>query len=246
MQSGSLTVAGQLVDASNMTLLASSDGLQCIYKPVSGETPLWDFPNGTLGKREVAAYELSRLFPRDLIPLTVWREQGPYGPGMCQLFIETQKVEQPCVDVVPSGSVVPGFIEILDALDGRGHRVTLIHQDREDLRWLALLDAVMNNADRKGGHILHGPHGVMGIDHGVTFAVEDKLRTVLWGWADSALTEAELLVLRQVHEGLEGVLQAWLSPAEIAACSRRVASLIDTATMPVPSPSWPSIPWPVF
>lgn len=241
-----MQVAGQLIDASNMTLLASSDGIQCIYKPVSGETPLWDFPDGTLGRREVAAYEVSRLFPVDLIPLTVWREEGPYGPGMCQLFVETVRPEQPCVDVVPAGMQVSGFIEILQARDASGARVTLIHENRDDLRWLALLDAVMNNADRKGGHILHGMHSVVGIDHGVTFHVEPKLRTVLWGWADSALTHEELSVLQRLENELEAVLLPWLSEAEVRACADRVGTLIEASRMPVPSPSWPSIPWPVF
>lgn len=246
-----MQVSGQIVDASNMTLLASSDGVDCIYKPVSGETPLWDFPNGTLGKREVAAYELSTLFPITLIPLTVWRDEGPYGPGMCQLFIDTAVInagssQQPCVDVVPYGTNLKGFINILQARDGRGNLVTLVHEDRSDLRWLALLDAVINNADRKGGHILQNENGILGIDHGVTFHCEPKLRTVLWGWADQALTHEELDLLHMLGAQLQDVLGPWLTAEEISACAKRVEDLVASAKLPTPSPSWPSIPWPVF
>ena len=243
---GDLAIAGQLVDASNMTLLASVGQTQCIYKPVRGETPLWDFPSATLGRREVATFELSTLFPHSLVPLTVWRSDGPYGPGMCQEFVSVDENVQLTVDVVPAGEIPTGFIEILQALDGHGQPVSLIHQDRQDLRWLALFDAVANNADRKGGHILHGTDQIWGIDHGVTFHAEPKLRTVLWGWAGSPLLADELDVLISVREQLNDVLGPWISAEEVAACQQRIDGLLTSGTMPIPSTSWPSIPWPVF
>lgn len=246
LQQGQLDVAGQLVDASNMTLLAKVEGVECIYKPVSGEAPLWDFPDATLAKREVAAYEISRLFPVALIPMTVWRDTGPFGPGMCQEFVETVALSQLSVDVLPYGQTPEGFIEILQARDSRGQHVVLVHENRSDLRWMALLDAVINNADRKGGHILHVGKGVMGIDHGVTFHVEPKLRTVLWGWAGEELTREELEVLATVENNVDDVLRPWISEAEIRACARRIQELVVSSRFPLPSPSWPSIPWPVF
>ena len=246
LQTAPLTVAGQLVDASNMTLLAQAEHITCIYKPTKGETPLWDFPQGTLGKREVAAYELSTLFPTTLVPLTVWREDGPFGPGMCQLFIEDAQEFGDDVAVVPVGLIPENFIEVLKARDSQGTEVSLVHADHAQLRWLALFDAVANNADRKGGHILRSGSHMWGIDHGVTFHAEPKLRTVLWGWAGTPLRDDEKELLESLMSQVDAALSPWLSTAEVAGVSTRISDLLKAGLMPTPSPSWPSIPWPVF
>jgi uncharacterized repeat protein (TIGR03843 family) len=186
LRRGDITVEGRLVDASNATLFCEIvlDGVdaRCVYKPVAGERPLWDFPEGTLAGREVAAYAVSEATGWGVVPPTVMRD-GPFGPGMVQLWVEID-TDVDLVDVVAPDRVPSGWLRVLDALGSAGQPVVLAHADDERLRRMAVLDTVLNNADRKGGHVLPLPVGtVHGVDHGVTFHVEPKLRTVLWGWA---------------------------------------------------------------
>ena len=183
---GGLTVEGRLTDASNATLrceiaVEGEEALTCVYKPVAGERPLWDFPEWTLTRRELAAHALSEAAGWHLVPPTVWREDGPGGPGMCQLWID-EDARSAKVAVVRTGRVRPGWLHVLDAEDGSGRPVSLVHADEPDLQRMALFDAIANNADRKGGHVLTDEMGrTWAIDHGVTFSVDEKLRTVLWG-----------------------------------------------------------------
>lgn len=257
LATGGLRVVGRLRQASNATLycvLEPPDGqavnpeVGCVYKPRAGERPLWDFPDGTLANREVAVYEVSRAAGWDLVPLTMLRD-GPFGPGMCQLWIE--QAHGGMVDVVPVGHVAPGWCWVLDAEDADGAPVSLVHADRPDLRRLALLDIVVNNADRKGGHVLADASGrLQGIDHGVCFNVDDKLRTVLWGWAGQRLLPDELSELRHLDELLAGSLGRRLgelvAPAEVDATCARLRRLLRDATFPRPGGEWPTIPWPAF
>jgi uncharacterized repeat protein (TIGR03843 family) len=253
LREGDLEVEGRLVDASNATLFCAlrGDGVEarCVYKPVAGERPLWDFPDGTLAGREVAAYAVSSASGWDVVPPTVLRE-GPFGPGMCQLWVDTDP-DVDLVDVLPPAALPAGWLHVLDALGGDGEPVVLGHADDDRLRRMAVLDVVLNNADRKGGHVLPGPDGqVRGVDHGVTFHTEPKLRTVLWGWAGTALTDEERAVLAGLGEGLEGDLGAEMArlvaPAEVRAFRRRVDRLLRLGTMPYPADGWPAIPWPPF
>ena len=231
LASGELTVVGQLVDASNGSLLCTLDGLGAdpgpfvIYKPRAGERPLWDFPTGTLSNREVAAYIVSATLGWDIVPATVWRD-GPFGVGMVQEWVD---------------------------VDTETDLVELVQSDRDDLRRIAVFDAVINNGDRKGGHLLPTADGrIWGIDHGVTFAVEDKLRTVLWRWRGQSIPPAllqELTVWRAGWDGQGGprdLLAEHLSDTEIDSLTQRVEALLDTGVHPQPSPDWPAIPWPPF
>ncbi|MER6358263.1 SCO1664 family protein [Streptomyces sp. NPDC001634] len=250
---GELTVRGRIRDASNAALYCtvSYDGREaaCIYKPVAGERPLWDFPDGTLAQREVAAYEVSEATGWGLVPPTVLRD-GPYGEGMCQLW----------VDAAPDGELLalvdgeepgPGWKAIGFAEVGDGKTALLVHADDERLRRLAVLDAVINNADRKGGHLLPGDEGrLYGIDHGVTFNTENKLRTLLWGWAGEPLTGEAVEVLKGLKEALGegGALAARLAElitaAEVRATRTRVGALLESGKHPEPNGEWPAIPWP--
>ncbi|GAA2554586.1 SCO1664 family protein [Streptomyces fimbriatus] len=250
---GELTVRGRIREASNAALYCTvtHEGREaaCVYKPVAGERPLWDFPDGTLAGREVAAYEVSEATGWGLVPPTVLRE-GPYGEGMCQLWIETAPGAD-LLALVDGEEPEPGWKAIGFAEVGEGRTALLVHADDERLRRLAVLDAVINNADRKGGHLLPTAGGrLYGIDHGVTFNVEDKLRTLLWGWAGEPLTEEALDVLKGLRKALTdgGALAARLAPlitsAEIDATRGRVESLITTGTHPEPGGQWPAIPWP--
>jgi uncharacterized repeat protein (TIGR03843 family) len=228
LRRGELSVEGRLVDASNATLYCamSCEGVTaaCVYKPVAGERPLWDFPDGSLAEREVAAYEVSVASGWSIVPPTVYRD-GPLGPGMVQLWI----AEDERVDVV--------------AMIRRG--------DSPQLRRIAVFDAVINNADRKGGHLLPTPGGhVYGVDHGVTFHVEDKLRTVLWQWAGNRLPGeivADLEALRaQLGLTLGERLHELLTTREVRRTIRRVEQLIARTHHPEPSGDWPPVPWPAM
>ena len=258
LASGELEIEGRLVDASNATLYCtirtsgripeapkapkapkaqkkqktvrtarvprvSAGQVACVYKPVAGERPLWDFPMGTLAGREVAAYVVSRAARWDVVPPTVMRD-GPFGPGMCQLWID----HDTDVDLI--------------ALARR--------TDHAGLRDMAVFDAVVNNADRKIGHLLPVADGhLYGCDHGVCFAEDYKLRTVLWQWRGKTLPRRSLEALRrlstQLNEGaLEAELSSLLSAAEIAATRVRVQTLLRHRVHPYPPADWPAVPWP--
>ena len=258
---GELEVAGALVEASNATLFAeaSLDGVSaaCVYKPVAGERPLWDFPRATLGRREVAAYALSEAGGWDVVPPTVFRE-GPFGPGSVQLWIHPDPADDVAaepgaglVDVVPAGSVPPGWLRVLDAYGGDGQPVSLVHRDDEGLKSMAVFDVVANNADRKGGHVLRGSGGALyGVDHGLVLHDEPKLRTVLWGWGGMPVPSCGMERLDRCAEALEGSLASeladLLSPVEVGALRTRVARLLRARVLPIPARDNPAIPWPPF
>ena len=227
LRTGTLSIEGRLVDASNTTLYCglSRDGLTtaCVYKPVRGERPLWDFPDGTLAGREVAAYELSAALGWNVVPPTVLRD-GPLGEGMVQLWIDG---------------------------DGTVEMTQLVRADLPALRRMVIFDAVANNADRKGGHLIPLPDGhVYGVDHGVSFHQQDKLRTVLWSWSGQPLPDDAVDTLSQLRARLEGdlhdTLSALLTRREVAAVRRRVDRLLISRRYPEPSGEWPAIPWPPF
>src|SRR5665647_3423468 len=165
LRDGDLEIVGRLVQASNTTLLVTVTGevpergavtAGAVYKPIRGERPLWDFPEATLAHREVAAHAVSEATGWQIVPPTVFRAEGPLGPGMLQLWVATRD-----------------DVDILALLQSGDPR----------LRRIALFDTVVNNADRKGGHLLVRADGlIQGVDHGVTFSVDPKLRTILWGW----------------------------------------------------------------
>ena len=227
LATGEMTVQGRLVDASNATLYcaisAAGREANCVYKPIAGERPLWDFPDGTLAAREAAAYAVSAASGWDLVPPTVIRD-GPFGVGMVQLWIE---------------------------VDDEVDLSALSRSDHPDLARMAVLDAVINNADRKGGHLLPVTSGrVYGIDHGVCFSTEDKLRTLLWQWRGDPLPLEAVEVLERLRDDLAATLGetlvALLDRREVRATTRRVNRLLRHGTYPLPSQDWPAIPWPPF
>lgn len=251
---GELTVRGRIREASNAVLYCtvSYEGREaaCVYKPVIGERPLWDFPDGTLAQREAAAYEVSEATGWGLVPPTVLRD-GPHGEGMCQLWIEGPQEEGPeLLALVEGDEPSEGWKAIGFADVGEGRTALLVHADDERLRRLAVLDAVINNADRKGGHLLTDGGRLYGIDHGVTFNAEDKLRTLLWGWAGEALSAEAVGVLESLRDGLDGEaplalrLEKLITGAEVDALRARVDALLASGKHPVPSGEWPAIPWP--
>ncbi|MFD9727523.1 SCO1664 family protein [Streptomyces sp. NPDC059072] len=254
---GELTVVGRIREASNAVLLCTvtygGESADCVYKPVKGERPLWDFPDGNLAQREVAAYLVSEATGWGLVPTTVLRD-GPYGEGMVQHWIEAAGEDDPAAGLlalVDGEEAGEGWKAVAFADVGEGRTALLVHADDPRLRRLSVLDAVINNGDRKGGHLLPAPDGrLYGIDHGVSFHTEDKLRTLLWGWAGEPLTDEAREVLTDLAARLaEGAplatrLAELITPVELAAVRERVARLLDTGTHPEPSGQWPSIPWP--
>ncbi|WP_026421125.1 SCO1664 family protein [Actinokineospora inagensis] len=250
---GSLEIEGRLVDASNATLFCAieADGVaaQCVYKPVRGERPLWDFPDGTLAGREVAAYLVSRAAGLTLIPPTVLRD-GPFGPGMVQLWVDTKEGDD-LVDVVAPDELPRGWRAVLHAHDRYGDPAVLAHSNATPVALLSAIDVVLNNADRKGGHVLHGTDGgVYGVDHGICLHQEHKLRTVLWGWAGEALPDEAVDALHALNTALRGSLPGELTPhitrREISALSTRVKGLLAAPVFPRPDEDGRPIPWPAF
>ncbi|MCV7735376.1 SCO1664 family protein [Micrococcus luteus] len=248
--SGELTLTGRITTASNATFLGAIGDTPVVYKPVAGEAPLWDFPTATLARREVAAHLVSEALGWDIVPRT-WLRDGPFGEGMVQLWQE-QDPEQDAVDLFPADEVpTAGWLTILEGEDADGNRLVLAHEDSAALRRMAVFDVLVNNADRKGAHILAMPGGHRhGVDHGLTFHVDDKLRTVLWGWLGEALNEEERDGVARVLDGLDGELgrglAELLSAVEVEALAERCAGLLDNGIFPAPSGRTPAVPWPLF
>jgi uncharacterized repeat protein (TIGR03843 family) len=234
LREGELEIMGRIVGSSNNAMLVRVrrvcpdpepvQELDAVYKPILGERPLNDFPDGTLARREVAAWHVSEASGWGIVPPTVLRD-GPFGEGMLQSFVEAD----PEVDVV-----------------------AMVLEDDARLRHMAVLDAVMNNTDRKGGHILPVDDGrqIHGVDHGVCFSPVPKLRTVLWGWRGQPFEPDELEGLERIRVALDGelgaTLRTLLSRIEVRATVRRTEKLLETGRFPFPSPTWPAVPWPPF
>ena len=235
LRDGEIEVVGRIHGSSNHALLVTvtlpcpDPGepprvLHAIHKPRIGERPLDDFPDGTLGHRELAAFLVSEATGWSIVPPTIIRD-GPFGEGMVQAFVEPD----PGVDVI-----------------------AWINEDEPRLRRMAVFDAAVNNTDRKGGHILpvDGGRHVYGVDHGVCFSVTPKLRTVLWAWRGTRLDDEEVAGLERARVALDGELATELRPllsrAEVRATIRRIDALLEARRFPYPSPAWPAIPWPPF
>lgn len=230
LESGELELLGRVRWSSNATFLAKfrdhppdgPDGVLAIYKPRRGERPLWDFPEGTLCDREVASFEVSEFLGWKIVPPTLLRD-GPHGEGMVQLFMEH---------------------------DPQEHYFTLQERFPERFAQIALFDFITNNADRKAGHCLLGEDGIVwGIDHGLTFHVEPKVRTVIWDYAGQCFPVALAKNLAALRSALDGELAdrlvQLLAHEEIAATKQRIDDLLAMGALPHPGPR-SSLPWPVI
>lgn len=250
LELGELELRGRITSASNATFLGSIGGTVVVYKPIAGERPLWDFPDGHLAYREAAAYLVSEAFGWNVVPRT-WLRDGPRGFGMVQLWREPDPGQGP-VDLVGADAVPDtGWLPVLNGRDEHDRQITLIHEDSPALRRMAVFDIVVNNADRKGAHILAMPDGHRhGVDHGLTFHVEHKLRTVLWGWLGDQLAPDELEGIERVRAGLSGelgdALAGLLTVDERAEVAARCDRLRFDARFPAPHGEMPAVPWPLF
>ncbi len=228
LQNGEVTIKGEFVWGSNYTFLAevcqNADIVLSVYKPSRGERPLWDFPPASLARREAAAYLVSEALGWELVPPTVYRRKAPIGPGSLQLFIDH---------------------------DPEVHYFNLGETDRQRLRPVVLFDLLINNADRKGSHLLFDKnHHLWLIDHGICFHAEDKLRTVIWDFIGEPIPEKLCNDLRNFHQKLEPStdlfkeLQVLLTPKEIKALAARTEHLTLLHQFPQPAPDERSFPWP--
>jgi hypothetical protein len=222
-----MELLGFLPGSSNQALLArcgtGEDAMLAVYKPRRGESPLWDFPDGTLHRREVAAYEVARALGYPNVPPTVLRD-GPEGPGSVQAFIR---------------------------FDPAAHYFTLEAERAAEFRLVALFDLLVNNADRKGGHCLLDAEGTIWvIDHGVCFAVEPKLRTVIWDFIGEPFPSEGVAALAHVRDDLERggplreALASLLDEDEVRATAARAEALLASPIFPEPDPDVRPFPWP--
>ncbi len=250
---GEISVEGHLAGSSNATLKVRCDldgtSTYAVYKPRRGERPLWDFPQGSLGHREVAMSLLDAALGWGLVPSTVWRTEGPFGPGSCQRWVDVDPTREVVV-VLPEEDIEEGWYAVAQGEGLDGELVCLAHDDVPALRRMALLDVVANNADRKGGHVLvTSDGGIAAIDHGLTFHVDDKLRTVLWGWAGQELTAEELVDLATLQDRMDAIeepLRAHVTSPEFTAMGERLDDLLQGGRFPVPTGAWPALPWPAM
>jgi uncharacterized repeat protein (TIGR03843 family) len=228
LQKGQLEIQGRFVSSSNYTFFAQvSDGEQktfAVYKPTRGERPLWDFPEETLALREVAAFLVSEALGWGFVPPTVYRPDGPYGAGSLQLFIQAE---------------------------ADSNYFTLPQTDKPDLQRVALFDLLVNNADRKGGHIFRDTAGrLWAIDHGICFHAEPKLRTVIWDFAGAPIPEplletvTEFSARLKTEQNLKMAINSLLAPREVAALRRRADRLLAAQCYPEPAPGERNFPWP--
>lgn len=238
-----LVAVGHLVDSSNQALVCQLPSFRVVYKPSALENPLWDFPEGTISQREVSASEVDRFLGWNLIPPTVWVEKGPVGEGSVQVFIEDAEIVD--VAIFDSGEVPADWVHVVSGqLEERV--VDVAHTRSSEVYRLAILDAILNNADRKGGHLLRDTSNrLWAIDHGVCFHEESKLRTVLWGWIGDSLGEEEASDIRRLIDAIDDLELPGLSNEERQALVDRCFRLLSKG-MPEPSRRWPAIPWPVF
>jgi len=222
LQCGKYELKGQFVLGSNYTFLVDvyHEGISypAVYKPSRGEQPLWDFPESTLALREVAAYLVSEALGFQLVPFTTLRDDGPHGSGSLQQFID---------------------------YDANYHYFSLSNEDKQLLRPVILFDLLINNADRKGGHIFfeNETHKLYAIDHGICFHEDDKLRTVLWDFAVQKIP-ADLLDRLSLSRNLLADLEPYLSPEEISALCTRAESIRKRGTFPRQPRDRRALPWP--
>lgn len=273
--SGEIELIGRLTTASNTTLFGmvgtADHRLPCVYKPVRGERPLHDFPSHTLALRERAAYLVATAIGFPLMPYTALRD-GPLGQGMVQQWIgplpgtdgdaddesdddaedvgarkgDLDRASSDPIELFAADAVPRGWLPVLAAEDEAGRPLVLCHQDSSALREIALFDVLVNNADRKGAHLIRHDDQVFAVDHGLTFHPEDKLRTVLWGFAGDELTDVECTAVQRLASTLPALpeLAELLGPSELRALATRCRKLLQDNHFPHPPDDRMAIPWP--
>ena len=252
---GEVELLGRIVGSSNGAVLVrvtrDERSRLAIHKPVALERPLWDYPDGTLAGRERAAYLVSEAGGFGIVPATVLHE-GPWGPASSQEWIgDPETPVELVVDVVAPDAVPEHWREVLRGETPDGEEVVVAHSVEPQVRTAAVFDALINNSDRKGSHLILVGGGLWGVDHGVSLGVEPKLRTVLWGWAGQPIDPADMARLERFRVALgtgdlRASLAGLLTDDEVAALGARADALLADGRHPLPTPGWPAIPWPAM
>lgn len=256
LSDGPLEVEGRLVEASNFVLRVwvEDDGerIPAVYKPIRGEQPLWDFPEGTLAGREYVAYLIAHAGEWDCVPVTVLRPDGPLGAGSVQQWVGPLEpvAENDLLRIDPLEAVPADYLPVLGVHDEQDRPLVVSHAAHDDLRDVALLDVVLNNADRKGSALIVDDGHLYAIDHGLTMHAEEKLRTVLWGFAGAELTAQEVRRLETLRDALAGALgetlRGVIHDGELEALQDRVTELLGTRRLPEPPEHRHPLPWPLW
>lgn len=256
LSDGPLEVEGRLLDASNLVLRvwidAEDQRISAVYKPIRGERPLWDFPEGTLASREFAAYLVARAGQWDCVPVTALRPDGPLGAGSVQEWVGPLEpvADNGLLRIDPIAAVPVDYLPVLGVRDDTDRPLVVSHAAHEDLREVALLDVVLNNADRKGSALILDEGRLYAVDHGLTLHADEKLRTVLWGFAGQELKESEIQRLTVLRKDLRGALGEQLRDViqgdEVAALGERIECLLETGRMPDPPDDRHPLPWPLW
>jgi len=249
---GEIEIEGLIPDSSNGALKVlvsnSKQSVEAIIKPEVSIRPLWDFPDLDLNNREYATYLLDRELNLNYVPDTVMRNVEGIGKSLIQEWVTESDND---LIIVKSPEDIPEeYLKVLQGYDELNKLITLAHKNNRDLRNLCLFDLVINNADRKGGHLLMDSANKMwAIDHGVSWHFESKIRTVLWGWIDETFNEQDIALLNNAKK----VIQTWkeeefiyLSKEEIEQAIKRVEGLLKENAFPQPGDQWPAVPWPIF
>ncbi|HWC21679.1 MAG TPA: SCO1664 family protein [Flexivirga sp.] len=253
---GPLEIEGRLVEASNYVLRVwiedDGDRIPAVYKPIRGEQPLWDFPEGTLASREYAAYLISSAGGWDCVPVTALRPDGPLGAGSVQQWVGPLDpvTENDLLRIDPVAAVPTDYLPVLGVHDEHDQPLVVSHAALDALRGVALLDVVLNNADRKASALIMDAGHLYAVDHGLTLHAEEKLRTVLWGFAGQELSSVEIARVEAVRGALDGALGETLCGViqedELVALQDRVDLLLETRQLPAPPDDRHPLPWPLW
>lgn len=249
---GDISIIGMIPESTNgaikITIDSASSQIQAILKPDVSIRELWDFPNQDLNDREYATYLLSQEINLNVVPETVIKEIEGVGRALIQEWvIETAND----LVIVKSPDDIPeDYLKIIQGYDQLNKLITVAHKDDQTLRKISLFDLIINNADRKGGHLItDDKNSIWAIDHGVTWHEENKIRTVLWGWIGQNFNSDEIEMLKSSLS----VLKRWevndfeyLSKIEILSAKERVEKLLENEIFPSPTGDWPAVPWPIF
>ena len=249
---GVIEIEGLIPDSSNgaLKVLVSkpNESMNAIIKPEVSIRPLWDFPDMDLNNREYATYLLDRALNLNYVPETVMRNVEGIGKSLIQEWVKESDND---LIIVKSPEDIPkDYLKVLQGYDELNKLITLAHKDVRELRNLCLFDLVINNADRKGGHLLVDSDNKMwAIDHGVSWHFESKIRTVLWGWIDESFNDEDVDLLNKAKDALQRWAKEefiYLSSDEIGQAIERVEELLKENTFPQPGDQWPAVPWPIF